>query len=197
VTRKRVLAGAAYALAGLLGVIAALAAAGCGGGGGALPTTRTGTLPSITRPTTTSPPQGETQTTVTFETTTEEPIEAPVYPPATVTETLPAVTETLPARTVTVATTETLPATTETLPATTATLPATTVTTTIVNPAGAAAAGAAVASASQEEPAEETPWGWIAFGILAAVVLIGGLVWWLRKRAERKKAEAESPPDEA
>ena len=194
--RKRLLVGAGYGVAGVLGVVAALAIAGCGSGGGALTTVRTSTRPTVSHPIATTT-EGETAVTLTFtdQTTTEE---APVVPPVTVTETFPAVTETLPASTVTVikTQTQTQPVTTETLPATTETLPATTVTTTAVNPAAAAAAGAAVATANQAEPAEETPWGWIAFGILAAAVLIGGLVWWLRKRAERKKSEAESPPDQ-
>jgi cobalamin biosynthesis Mg chelatase CobN len=180
-TSGRLLAGAGYAVAGLLGIAVAVGTAGCGsGGGGALPTTRTSTLPGLTRPATTSPPEGETQTTVTLATTSE----APVVPPVTVTETFPAATETLPARTVTVTKTTTQPATTETLPATTETLPAATITTTAVNPAAAAAAGAAVASSQPEE--SSTPWGWIAFAILAAAVVIGGLVWWLRSRSARK-----------
>jgi hypothetical protein len=185
VPRKRLLAGAAYTLVGVLGFAVALAVAGCGSGGGGLSTLRTTTLPGVTRPgTTTTPPAGETQTTAPIETTTEA---SPIAPSVTVTETFPAVTETLPAKVVTVTQTQTLPVSTETLPATTQTLPATTVTTTAVNPAAAAAAGAAVATANQEEPAEETPWGWIAFGILAAAVLIGGVVWWLRRRSARKE----------
>ena len=183
-SRRRLLAVACYAVAGLLGVAVALATAGCGsGGGGGLSTALTLTRPTIPG-TTTAPPEGETQTTVTFETTTEA---APVAPSVTVTETFPSVTETLPANTVTV--TKTLPVSTETLPATTETLPATTVTTTAVNPAAAAAAGAAVASAQTEEPSE-TPWGWIAFAILAVAGVAGGLVWWWMKRAERKRHEA-------
>jgi hypothetical protein len=101
------------------------------------------------------------------------------------------VTQTLPTKTVTVTETHTLPVTTVTLPATTETLPATTVTTTTSSSAAAAAAGAAVASS--QEPTEETPWGWIAFGILAAAVVIGGLVWSWRRRSARKK-DGQSPP---
>jgi hypothetical protein len=47
--------------------------------------------------------------------------------------------------------------------------------------------------ASSQEPTEETPWGWIAFGILAAAVVIGGLVWSWRRRSARKK-DGQSPP---
>ena len=181
---RRLLAGAGYAVAGLLGIVAAVVLAGCGsGGGGALPTTRTATLPGLTRPVTETTAEGGTETTITLETTSE----APVVPPVTVTETFPAVTETLPPRTVTVTQTTTQPATTETLPATTETFPPTTVTTPAVNPAAAAAAGAAVVSSQETEEAESsTPWGWIAFGILAAAVVIFGLVWWLRRRPTRK-----------
>jgi len=50
-----------------------------------------------------------------------------------------------------------------------------------VSPAGAAVAGAALASQNQETEST-TQWGWIAFGILAAAVLIGGIVWWIRRR---------------
>jgi hypothetical protein len=184
-TPRRLLAVAGYVVAGSLGIPVALATAGCGSGGGGLSTVRTATIPSLSRPATTSPPEGETKTT----------IELPAVPPATVTETLPAVTETLPTRVVTVTETETLPVVTETLPATTQTLPAATVTTTTANPAAAAAAGAAVAS-SQGEESNGTPWGWIAFAILATAVVAGALVWWWRNRAERKRQEAASPTEQ-
>jgi len=39
-----------------------------------------------------------------------------------------------------------------------------------------------VATANQDEPTSSTPWGWVAFGILAAAVIVGGIVWWLRRR---------------
>jgi cobalamin biosynthesis Mg chelatase CobN len=180
---RRLLAGAGYVTAGVLGIAVAVATAGCGGNGG-LSTAITSSLPGLTRTTAaTTPPTGsETLTGTPIEPTTE----APAGPPVTVTETLPAVTETLPSRTVTVTETETLPVVTQTLPATTQTLPAATVVTTTVNPAAAAAAGAAVASSQEEEEASSTPWGWIAFGILAAAVAIGALVWWWRMRPARK-----------
>jgi hypothetical protein len=188
VTVRQLLAGSGYAAAGLLGVTVALATAGCGSGGnGALSTLRTSTLPSVTRPATTSPPAGETQTTVTLGTTTE----APAVPPVTVTETHPAMTETLPARIVTVTETQTLPVATETLPATTETLPAATITSTTVNPAAAAAAGAAVASAQGEETSE-TPWGWIAFAILATAVVVGALVLVVEKARGAQAARGDA-----
>ena len=58
-------------------------------------------------------------------------------------------------------------------------------TTTGITPAGAAAAGAAVAMSEAEE--DTTDWGWVAFGILAAAVLVGGLVLLLRRRHEGPK----------
>ena len=182
-TARRLLVGAGYATAALCGVVVAVGTAGCGSGNGALSTAITASLPGVTHATTvttTSPIGGETLTGRPIEPTTEEP----AGPPVTVTETFPAVTETLPSRTVTVTETQTQPVVAQTLPATTETLPATTVVTTAVNPAAAAAAGAAVATS--QEPEEETPWGWIAFGILAATVVIGGLVWWWRRRSARK-----------
>src|SRR3954465_14488942 len=92
---RRLLATAWYVAAGLLGVFVALATAGCGSGGnGALSTAITHTIPSVTRPATTSPPEGETETTVTLGTT----LEVPETPAATGTETFPAATETLLAR---------------------------------------------------------------------------------------------------
>ncbi len=46
----------------------------------------------------------------------------------------------------------------------------------------AVVAGAAAAAAAQQEEPESTPWGWIAFGILALAVLAGGIVWLVRRR---------------
>ena len=164
---RRLLAGAGYAAVGLIGVVAAVATAGCGSGGnGGLSTAITSSLPGLTRTTaatTTSPIEGETLTGTPIEPTTEEP----AVPPVTVTETFPAVTETLPSRTVTVTKTQTQPVVTQTLPATTEILPATTVVTDGREPrsrSGSRRSGGVVAGAE----AEETPWGWIAFGILAA-----------------------------
>ncbi len=51
-------------------------------------------------------------------------------------------------------------------------------TTTGVGAGGAAVVGAAAAQ-SQEE--SSTQWGWIAFGILAAIVVVFGIVWLIRR----------------
>jgi cobalamin biosynthesis Mg chelatase CobN len=76
-------------------------------------------------------------------------------------------------------------------PPTTTTTPTTT---SGVTPAGAAAAGAAVAAANAENTESDTQWGWIAFGILAAAVLIFGVVWWYRSR---HKGSPGAPPPAA
>jgi threonine/homoserine/homoserine lactone efflux protein len=76
-------------------------------------------------------------------------------------------------------------------PPATTTLAATT--TSGVNPAAAAAAGAAAASNNNED-SSSTQWGWIAFGILAAAVLVIGLVWWLRKRGSAPTDGGPAPP---
>ncbi len=47
-----------------------------------------------------------------------------------------------------------------------------------ITPGGAAVVGAAAASTSDES---STQWGWIAFGILAAAVIIFGIVWYARR----------------
>jgi len=39
-----------------------------------------------------------------------------------------------------------------------------------------------VASKNAETESSETPWGWIAFGILAVAVVAVGAVWWARRR---------------
>ncbi len=58
-----------------------------------------------------------------------------------------------------------------------------------MNPAAAAAAGAAIASQNTEatSTASNAQWGWIAFGILAAGVIMGA-IWWLVKRRSPKSA---------
>ena len=62
----------------------------------------------------------------------------------------------------------------------------TTVTTTTgVPPAAAAAAGAAVAS-DEDDGLTSSEWGWIAFGVLAAAVVVFGIVWWLRETLRRE-----------
>ena len=74
-------------------------------------------------------------------------------------------------------TTEATVTTTETAPVVVTTVQVTTeATTTGVSPGGAAVVGAA--AANQES---STQWGWIAFGILAAAVIVFGIVWWVRR----------------
>jgi hypothetical protein len=48
--------------------------------------------------------------------------------------------------------------------------------------------------ATSQEPGEETPWGWIAFGILAAAVIIFGIVWWLHRRNSGNGGDDTAPP---
>ena len=67
-----------------------------------------------------------------------------------------------------------------------------TVTTTGVSAAGAAAAAAA--ASEDDEGLTSTEWGWVLFGVLAAAVLIGGLVPWLRRRSAAKASADEAPP---
>ena len=70
-------------------------------------------------------------------------------------------------------------------------VPATVVTTTTttsggVNTTAVIAAGAAAAAASQNEEPESTPWGWVAFGILAAGLAGVGVFWFVRRRNDKK-----------
>ena len=51
-------------------------------------------------------------------------------------------------------------------------------TTTGLGAGGAAVVGAAAAQSQQES---STQWGWIAFGILAAIVVVFGIVWLIRR----------------
>jgi hypothetical protein len=102
-------------------------------------------------------------------------------PAETLTETLPGETieRIVPPETVTVAQTET-----------------TTVTETsaiaVVRPGAAAAAGAAAAQSTEQPETSSTQWGWIAFGILAFAVVVGGVVWLIRRSKGHK--ETTSPP---
>ena len=52
------------------------------------------------------------------------------------------------------------------------------------SPVPADSAGAAAAS-GQETDTDTTDWGWIAFAVLAAVNLVLGIVWLVRRRAGR------------
>jgi cell division septation protein DedD len=77
--------------------------------------------------------------------------------------------------------------------------PATTTTTGATTTSGgvspAAAAAAAAAAASQDDESSSTQWGWIAFGILAGAVLIGGIVWWWRRRSANANTKTPGPGD--
>jgi len=137
--------------------------AGCSGGGGEASTVLTGTS---TRSSTV------TRTQATRPTST--------LPERTVTETTPAETVTTqPPRTATIVPTATT-VHTQTQAVTLAQ------TTTVVNVTVASPETTAAA------PADATPtstqWGWIAFGILAAAVVVTGIVVWLRKRRTEKPA---------
>ena len=69
--------------------------------------------------------------------------------------------------------------TTETTPAGTTTIELTTTTSGAgLSPGGAAVVGAAAASSDDDS---DTQWGWIAFGILAAAVIVFGIVWLVRR----------------
>jgi hypothetical protein len=107
----------------------------------------------------------------------------------------PTVTQIVPPRTDTVVQTETQiqtqTATVAAPPPATTTVAATT--TSGVSPAGAAAAGAA-AAANKNEETSSTQWGWIAFGVLAAAVLVGGFVWLLRRRHSTPTDGGSAPP---
>jgi hypothetical protein len=68
--------------------------------------------------------------------------------------------------------------TTETATTQTRPVSATITVTTTVNPTGAAVVGAAAAS-SQDDSG--TDWGWVAFAVLAGLVVIFGIVWLVRR----------------
>jgi hypothetical protein len=145
-----------------LGVLSAVGVSGCGGGEGstALSTRldETRLILTLTIGSTTAE-----RTTPTRPTTTTRP----TTPTATrTTPSPPTVTRTVATTTVSVTQSET------TVVAPIA--PVTTVVTTT----------AVVAVAETTEP-ESTQWGWISFGILAAAVIVAGIVWWLRGRHDR------------
>jgi hypothetical protein len=71
---------------------------------------------------------------------------------------------------------------TEVVVPTTVVTTTTTTTTGGVNTTAVVAAGAAAAAASQKEEPESTPWGWVAFGILAAGLAGIGIFWLVRRR---------------
>src|SRR6185312_10560880 len=111
-------------------------------------TTPTRSTPTVTAPTRSTP-------TVTAPTRSTPTVTTPTRSTQTVTE----------SQTTTVVAVTPPPATTTTSGATT---------TSGVSPAAVAAAAAA---SQNDDESSSTQWGWIAFAILAAAVLIGGIVW--------------------
>jgi hypothetical protein len=76
-------------------------------------------------------------------------------------------------------------------------VPTTVVTTTNgVNTTAVVAAGAAAAAAaSQQEEPESTPWGWVAFGILAAGLAGVGIFWLVRRGHDKEPpGSGDAPP---
>jgi hypothetical protein len=64
-----------------------------------------------------------------------------------------------------------------------------------VSPTVAAAVGAALAAGEDEEDSVGSEeWGWIAFGILAVAVAVGGIVWLVRRRSSRGNGGGEAMP---
>jgi cobalamin biosynthesis Mg chelatase CobN len=120
---------------------------------------------------------GRAASTVSPETASEGSITV-TAPAETLTETLPdqTIQRIVPAETVTVSQTETTMVTETSAIA-------------IVRP-GAAAAGAAAAASKEEADTSSTQWGWIAFGILAFAVLVGGVVWLIRRSKGTQSANA-------
>ena len=89
------------------------------------------------------------------------------------TPTAPPPSETAPAETFTI----TEPPVTETV--TTPALPPRTVTLTVAQPSETATSD------------DSTDWGWVAFGVLAFGLVVGGVVWWWRGRHQKRDA---APP---
>jgi hypothetical protein len=145
-----------------------------GAGTGTVGSSITRTLPTVTR---TGPAAPTTEAETTQPATTEEAAPPPSTVIVTTSEpaTLPQTHTQTETHTQTRTETETI-----------AVEPATTLsaTTTVVNTGAAVVAGAAGAAAvaSQGEETESTPWGWIAFGILAAGVVIFAIVWLVRRK---------------
>jgi hypothetical protein len=91
-------------------------------------------------------------------------------------------TETAPGNTVTVTTSVPEPTITETV--TTPAPPARTVTLTVAPP---------TSTTTQSDQSSSVDWGWVAFGVLAFGLFVGGIVWWLRGRHDRCRPTAPSP----
>jgi hypothetical protein len=173
---------------GVLGFASSLLVTGCGSGEKAAAVKSAATalgstaahVGTTTAPATTTGPAFAVTVTV-VETVPGEPVTV-TTPPVVVTVTGPSetVTATAPAETVTA-----------TAPTQTATVVETT---TVSNPAAAAAAGAAVASsqgAEADEGLTSDDWGWIAFGILLVLVVAGGVVWFVRRSRRNPRAAGE------
>jgi hypothetical protein len=191
-------------------VAAATLVSGCGGAG-AITRTVTRTVPSLpattgTTPTVSTLPAGTTQTrpadtTATVSTLPAQTRTTPTRPTTTVATTTVATT-TVATTTITSTTIATItgPVTTmiETLteaappPATTKPTSTTSTTATTSSGVNTAVVVATGVVAAQEEQPKETPWGWIAFGILAAGV-IGFLIVWLVRRNRGDGSPPEPP----
>jgi hypothetical protein len=160
--------------------VSAVALAGCGQGAG-LPT-RTGTVGTITRTLPAATRTGGVTTTA------REPTTASTTTAATE-ATRPTVTTTTQHATTTSVTLTQIQTTLHVQTKTEVVVPTTVVTTTTaggVNTTAVVAAGAAAAAASQKEEPQSTPWGWVAFGILAAGLAGVGIFWFVRRRQDKK-----------
>lgn len=102
--------------------------------------------------------------------------------PVTTPPTVPA--DTTPADTLTVTTTVPEPPSTETV--TRPAPPPRTVTLTVAPPSTTAA------STQSDQADSSVDWGWVAFGVLAFGLLVGGIVWWWRGRHD-PQAPTPSP----
>jgi cobalamin biosynthesis Mg chelatase CobN len=143
-----------------LGVLAAGGLASCGGGGGTAALSNVTVTRTVVQPTA----PAATDATTAEDTTTEDA-------GATVTETVVHVTTVVQTATQAHTVTQTPTAThTETVLATT----------TEQGPVKTVAVAAA--AATQPDETDDEPWGWIAFGILAAAVAVGAIVWGVRRK---------------
>ncbi len=180
------------AFAAAVSVVATAAlASGCGGAG-AITRTVTRTVPSLPATTQATPTVStlptETPTTPTRPTETTPTETTPTRPTQTrPTTTVPTstVATTAPATTVTQTTTQTKTVAVTPPATTTGTTTSTGATTTggVNTTAVVVATGVVAASNPPEE--EQTPWGWIAFGILAAGVIVFLIVWLVRRNRDK------------
>ena len=172
-----------YAVAAMLGVLAAVAITGCGGSPSAI-----GSGASVTRSTPTRTINIKTQPATSESNATPTP-PAATTPPTQTTTSAPQPTTAPPTAQVTITRGETQTATIVQTTTVTPAPPATSTESSGVNPAAAAAA----AAASNDEESS-TDWGWVAFGILAGAVLIFGVVWWIRRRHAKNGDGGDAPP---